>query len=131
MIVALAAGLLIGGGLLWGTRRAPVPPAPGTTGDDPRVLADAYAALEAVGHALEQHRAAEGVYPDALEALVPRFLEQLPRDPFRPGAPPAYSAPPGNPHGRILYSVGPDGRDQGGAPLDPVTRAGDLPYPVR
>ncbi len=129
--LAVLAGVLAAAAALWVLRdgdQSPPSPAPD---DDPRALAEAYSALETIGLALERHREEAGSYPDELAGLVPRYLARLPADPFRPDAPPAYAGPPGNPEGRILYSLGPDGIDQGGAPLDPVTKRGDLPYLVR
>ena len=99
---------------------------------DPQTLRAAYEAIEVTGLALEGHRRDTGRYPDGLDSLVPNYLRRLPNDPFRaPHGPLGYVSPPGNPDGRILYSVGPDGLDQGGSPLDPITRQGDLAYPVR
>jgi hypothetical protein len=91
----------------------------------------AWRVLERTGEALEAYSAVEGRYPDDLEQLVPRELSSVPEDPWSPGNPLRYSPPPGNPAGRILYSVGPDRLDQRGVPRDPVTGAGDLVYPVR
>lgn len=91
----------------------------------------AWRALERTGEALEAFSAAEGRYPDDLAELIPRELAALPHDPWAEGTPLRYVAPPANPDGRILYSIGPDGLDQRGTPRDPVTGAGDLVYPVR
>ncbi len=91
----------------------------------------AWRALEHTGEALEAFAAREGRYPDDLAALVPRELPRLPPDPWAPQQPLRYVAPPGNPDGRILYSLGPDGLDQRGTPRDPITGDGDLVYPVR
>ncbi len=99
-------------------------------GEQSETLRAAYAGLEATGFALEQYRAAQGGFPDALVALVPLYLKEVPTDPYS-GGPLLYTSPPGNPTGRLLYSVGPDGRDDGGLPLDSVSGRGDFPYPVR
>jgi hypothetical protein len=67
--------------------------------------------------ALELHRAEHGGYPDALEQLVPAFLDELPPDPYSDG-PLRYRRidPAGDELGRayLLYSVGLDGQDNGG-----------------
>ncbi len=92
-------------------------------------LVRAFDALESVGLALEEFRAAQGRYPDRLEELVPDVLAELPRDPFDPaGGPLRY----GHAEGAVLlYSLGPDRLDQRGTPRDPATGAGDLPLVVR
>ncbi|MFG0285646.1 MAG: hypothetical protein ACF8R7_14605 [Phycisphaerales bacterium JB039] len=66
--------------------------------------------------ALEVYRAAEGAYPDGLDALAPQILPALPADPFTQ-APFGYrrlEAP--DEHGRayLLWSAGADGADNGG-----------------
>lgn len=113
LVVAAAAAVLL----------RPAPPS--------RRAQAAWQALERTGEALEAFSAREGHYPDELSELVPRELAALPPDPWAEGAPLRYAAPPGNPDGRILYSLGPDGLDQRGAPRDPISGAGDLVYPVR
>ena len=61
---------------------------------------------------IERLRIARGAIPETLAELVPDFIPELPRDVYS-GAPTAYR-PKGN--GRyLLYSVGPDRRDDGGA----------------
>ena len=67
-----------------------------------------------------------GQVPHSLEDLSPRYLDDLPIDPF--GNIPLKYRPAGT--NWLLYSVGPDGRDDGGARLtgtvtDPKTR-GDI-----
>ncbi len=62
------------------------------------------------GLALERHRAAHGEYPVALAALDAGLLSPVPDDPFT-GAPLIYRRTEA---GFALYSVGPDGRDDGG-----------------
>ncbi len=117
MVALILAGLALG----WSLRPPPAD----------RVAGDAWRALELTGEALEAFSAVEGRYPDDLEELVPRELPRLPDDPWARGGPLQYAAPPGNPDGRVLYSVGPDRLDQRGLPRDPITGAGDLVYPVR
>ncbi len=55
-----------------------------------------------------------GQYPPNLNALVPKYLKAVPHDPFAPTKPLIYKL-----SGRTyaLHSVGPDGKDNGGAPI--------------
>jgi hypothetical protein len=70
--------------------------------------------------ALEQYRAEHGEYPADLEALVPGQLKMIPTDLFADSGPLAYKRidPATDPFKRsyLLYSVGLDGIDNGGAP---------------
>lgn len=59
--------------------------------------------------ACHQFRAANGMFPDTLQELVPIYLAELPRDPYD-GRPFRYEASQ-----KILYSVGSDLRDSGGS----------------
>jgi hypothetical protein len=62
--------------------------------------------------ALERYHLAHNDYPENLDALVPQFLDKLPNDIFN-GQPQHYRR---NPDGTfILYSIGWNGRDDGGA----------------
>jgi len=62
---------------------------------------------------LERYRLAHGQYPDTLEALVPQFAPKLPHD-LIGGQPLKYHR---TPDGRfVLYSVGWNGKDDGGVP---------------
>jgi hypothetical protein len=70
---------------------------------------------------LERYRLAHGEYPKTLEELVPQFAEKLPRD-IIGGQPLRYN---GTADGRfVLYSVGWNGRDDGGMP-GKTTEEGD------
>jgi len=60
--------------------------------------------------AVERFRLANGRLPAELNQLTPRFLATLPRDPFD-GEQLRYKLLP---TGYVLYSIGPDGRDDGG-----------------
>ena len=63
--------------------------------------------------ALERYRQAQGQYPETLDALVPRFVEQLPHD-LIGGQPLKYFR---TPSGRfVLYSIGWNEKDNGGVP---------------
>ncbi len=61
--------------------------------------------------ALERHRLAQGDYPTALHDLVPAYLEQVPVDVVEGGTL-RYSLP--SPTRFLLYSIGSDGKDDGG-----------------
>lgn len=63
--------------------------------------------------ALERHRLAAGEYPEALEKLVPRYIEKLPHD-LITGEPLKYRRTADG--GFILYSVGWNQQDDGGRP---------------
>ncbi len=67
----------------------------------------------ALACALERFRLANGQFPDKLEALVPRFITQLPSD-MLTGEPYRYERTDDGQF--ILYSVGWDEKDEGGAP---------------
>ncbi|HEV7224997.1 MAG TPA: hypothetical protein VGN42_19995 [Pirellulales bacterium] len=72
--------------------------------------------------AIERYRRVHGAAPEDLDQLVPEFLNKAPEDPFD-GAPLRYH---GDATGYKVYSIGPDGIDQGGVsgaegqPLDIV-----------
>ncbi len=74
-------------------------------------------ALLAVGLALRAYRLDHGAYPAGLSDLVPDYLDAVPNDPFAEDVPLRYRID-GDRY--ILYSVGPDGVDDGGmAIFDP------------
>lgn len=60
--------------------------------------------------ALSAHRSEHGDLPESLDALVPHSLPELPEDPFAP-RPLTYRREGA---GYLLYSLGPDGDDDGG-----------------
>jgi hypothetical protein len=62
--------------------------------------------------ALERYRRTHGRYPGKLEDLVPAFLPSVPLDPGD-GKPMRYQPLPEG--GYLLYSIGADGRDEGGS----------------
>ncbi len=75
--------------------------------------------------AAEEWRLTHGRWPDSLEQLVPEFLDAVPEDPFsdtriqykRTGT------------GVVVYSVGPDGQDDGGTSLEEARKlAGEDGY---
>lgn len=70
--------------------------------------------------ALKRYELRHGSLPPDLKALVPEFLPSVPRDPVD-GKPLRYKP---NPDGTyLLYSVGSDGKDDGGATTSPGTRS--------
>lgn len=60
--------------------------------------------------ALRRYRETHGTYPDKLDQLVPDYLSEVPVDAFC-GVPYRYER---RDDGFLLYSVGPDGNDDGG-----------------
>ncbi len=83
---------------------------------------DAARQLALVAVALVNYRAKHDKFPDTLDALVPDYLPQVPRDPFD-GKPLRFKA---EGKGVVVYSVGPDLKDDGGKPWDADKREGDL-----
>ena len=85
-------------------------------GDDDGIVVanDTENALLLTACALQAYHAEHGSYPASLTALVPDELTHLPADPFAPGAALCYK-PKGDKY--LLYSIGPDGKDDGGLPI--------------
>jgi len=67
-----------------------------------------------VSLALRAYRVEHGRYPRTLAELAPSYLRQAPGDPFAAGKPLGYRR---KGDGYLLYSVGPDGVDNGGRPI--------------
>jgi hypothetical protein len=71
--------------------------------------------------ALGAYRTEHGRYPERLQDLVPKYLDRVPKDPFFDGD---MRFSDGNmfyrrlTDGYLLYSVGPNGKDDGGPPLE-------------
>jgi hypothetical protein len=63
-----------------------------------------------VAIAVERYRLAHNQWPDSLTVLVPEFLRELPLDPYN-GSPLKYRRLS---NGVVIYSVGLDGKDNGG-----------------
>jgi hypothetical protein len=78
-----------------------------------RNLADSRLLL--VSLALQAAIKDKGSAPQNLGALVPKYLQAVPRDPFAPSAALRYAL---GGSGFSLYSVGPDGEDNGGAAIE-------------
>lgn len=88
------------------------------------VRTDAYAVEAMTVCALEQYRAIHGVYPSQLEELLPQQLSSLPEDAMS-NQPLHYKRTSDN--NFLLYSVGPDGRDDGGHHPDlPIPGSGEF-----
>ncbi len=69
--------------------------------------------------ALRAYRLEKGAYPANLQALVPGYINAVPADPFGGGEPMRYKL---SGQSYALWSIGPDGTDNGGKPIPP--RAG-------
>jgi hypothetical protein len=68
-------------------------------------------ALFLLEFALRAYRLQHGNYPQTLSELVPGYLQKIPNDPFATHSPLKYKR---NKTAYILYSIGPDGKDDGG-----------------
>jgi hypothetical protein len=75
--------------------------------------ADAADRVIQFGTAVAAYRAGEGKYPARAEDVVPKYLPQIPPDPFT-GEPLKFATRAG---GVVVYSVGPDLVDDGGRPM--------------
>jgi hypothetical protein len=76
------------------------------------------------------YRIDHGEYPEALERMVPRYIEAVPTDPFD-GKPIRATT---QPDGLTLYSVGEDGEDDKGVETDwsvPVVSGRPLPLDAK
>ena len=95
---------------------------------DKRTAADYQQILSELG--LRIYREEHGSLPASLEALVPSILVRIPFDPFIS----KNHLPNYDPHSKsvMLYSVGPDGHDDGGTPMTGQTpdALGDLAFPL-
>ncbi len=65
--------------------------------------------------ALRAYHAEHGTYPESLQALGGKYLQRIPLDPFDTTRPLGYRRDGEN---YVLYSVGPDGVDNHGTPID-------------
>lgn len=65
--------------------------------------------------ALQTYKAEHGAYPASLTDLIPAYLNTLPTDPFTDSLPLHY-LPTADKY--LLYSIGPDGKDDRGQPID-------------
>ena len=76
-------------------------------------------AMLAVKLALRAYRVEHGRYPDRLEELAPAYLKKIPDDPCALRGPLLYRKLGAK---YVLYSIGPDGRDDGGLAVNDPTR---------
>jgi hypothetical protein len=79
-------------------------------------------ALDQVGFALAAYRADAGTYPASLGELAPRYIAQVPADPFT-DQPLHYQR---QADGFLLYSVGANGKDDRGATFSSDPRGDDI-----
>jgi len=77
--------------------------------------------MAAISLAIRLYEHDHGSWPEALDELVPEYLPAEPFDPFDAEMRPFQYRPHGEPP--ILYSVGPNGVDDGGTP--PRSRSRD------
>jgi hypothetical protein len=75
-----------------------------------------------IAFALAAYRSQYGRYPEKLDSLVPEYLATLPDDLFS-GKPVIYRL---TEDGYLLYSVGPNGEDEGGRGPEDQPRGDDL-----
>ena len=64
--------------------------------------------------ALRAYKLDHGVYPAKLDDLAPKYIGKIPSDPFARSGQLRYSVTPKR---YVLYSIGPDCRDDGGRPI--------------
>ncbi|WP_422927390.1 hypothetical protein [Singulisphaera sp. PoT] len=95
---------------------------------DKRTAADYQQILSELG--LRVYREEHGTLPVSLGALAPTILVRIPFDPFISKNHPLNYHPDST--SLMLYSVGPDGRDDGGKPMTGQTpdALGDLAFPL-
>ena len=75
---------------------------------------DTQNALLLTALALQAFHVEHGAYPPALAALVPKYLPKIPDDPFARAGNLLYAL---RGEHYLLYSIGPDGKDDGGIPM--------------
>ena len=82
-------------------------------GCDAEGQTDASRRVAQLAIAVAVYHIGENRFPARLEEVVPKYLPQIPPDPFT-GQPLKMKA---TADGVVVYSIGPDGVDDGGAPL--------------
>lgn len=95
------------------------------TGRAARVEATHAAAQTAV--AMTRYRLDHGAFPARLADLVPAYLDEVPADPFD-GSPLRMTVKDGE---WLVYSIGPDGKDDGGVPFDDKLHTGDFVFRLK
>jgi len=88
------------------------------------VTADARHSLARLALAMERHRSEKGAYPESLDAVAPAFIPAVPPDPFD-GKPLRMARSDG---AIVLYSAGPDAKDDGGTPWNKQEKTGDVVF---
>jgi len=83
-------------------------------------------ALLLTAAALRAYKAEHQLYPPSLDQLIPAYLKSVPPDPFGTG-PLKYRLSGGS---YLLYSIGPDGLDDGGKPIENPAKSGHARYVV-
>lgn len=98
-------------------------------------ISDARLSVDLAAVAAQAYFGEHGAYPTSLEALVPAYLPEVPRDPFADApllsdfrepvsrAHPASTREPQGARVLVIYSVGPDGDDDGGTDIGRVVEA--------
>lgn len=79
------------------------------------IVNDTENALILTALALHAYKAEHGAYPVTLTALVPSYLPNIPADPFAVATSLRYK---NRGEKYLLYSIGPDGKDDGGRPIE-------------
>jgi hypothetical protein len=87
-------------------------------------VADARRRVARTALAAAKFQAEERELPESLDELVPDFLLAVPFDPFD-GKPLRMKR---TARGIVVYSIGPDGIDDGGKPLDEPDKTGDITF---
>ena len=72
-----------------------------------------------LGLALKIYKDEHGKYPTSFSELVPGIISKVPDDPFALTGTFKYRLEKDK---YVLYSVGPDGKDDGGTPIDDKTK---------
>lgn len=91
------------------------------------VVDEALRAGALAGIAVDRYRLDHGgALPPKLDALIPQYLDDMPRDPFD-GHPLRFIV---RKNEALIYSIGPDLKDGGGAAFDSRKKTGDLVFTV-
>jgi hypothetical protein len=85
---------------------------------------DAFNLVAYTALAMHRYRAAHNRFPETLAELTPEVIPIVPSDPFDQKPLKLKQTE----RGWIIYSVGPDMRDDGGRPLDQSTDKGDIDF---
>lgn len=97
-----------------------------------RTRSQAQSALLEVALALRSYRLRHGAWPETLHALTPTILPALPGDPFELDGPLLFQRQDIEGKTVLLYSIGPDGLDDGGIEIEKlitVRATGDILAP--